>query len=300
MEKANTLVIDQATAEKLYPSAGAEIKAVFEAAFGKKTFLKEPTDIIKTVEDACEVLGINPATVGDKKLETVISALNFVANGNKIWFPDYNNTDEKKWCCWWYMNNPGFCLRGCYYDLTITGVGARLVFLTEVLARYAASQFFDLFRERYVMRPEAEIIQTGVASSAITDFHEINSFEAACSVKGYDPVVVLPDVSAYPARHQKALTGIAKLFIINEAINYVDNGNQDWEPNYDDSDEGKHYPWVDMDVDDNNPSGFRLGNCYCVVTATAVGTRLVFKSEAGSRHAFNRFENLYKDVFKLK
>lgn len=129
---------------------------------------------------------------------------------------------------------------------------------------------------------------------------QIKTFEDACKVKGYDSEKVLPDVSAYPERHRAALTGIAKLFIINEAINFIDNDNQDWEPNWDDIDEEKHFPWVDMENDKGNPTGFRLLGVVCDGTGSDAGSRLVFKSEDGARHAFTQFEDLYKDVFELK
>lgn len=300
MEQTKQLVIVGKDARDLYPTAPSNWKEKFEASFGKEFFSLDPTERIKTVEDACEVLGINPAIVQHKKLETVIRALNFLGNGNKIWIPDYDNSNERKWFCYWLMNKPGFRLGDVIYDRAISDVGARLVFLSEKLARYAAAQFFDLFKEYYVMEAEVVAGQTVISPKVITDFKEVNSFEIACSIKGYDPAKVLPDVSCYPEHHREALTGVAKLFIINEAINYVDNGNQDWEPDYDDSDEEKHYPWADMEVDSNNPSGFRLYDVGCVNAASSVGARLSYKSEDGARHTFNQFEGIYKDIFKLK
>lgn len=297
MEQVKQLVIGGTDARKLYPTAPPEWKAAFESSFGKDFFSLKPTDRVKTFEDACQVLGIDPGTVLHKRLETVIKALNFLANGNKVWIPDYNNADERKWYCWWWMNNPGFRLHVVNYDYSGSAVGARLVFLTEELARYAAAQFFDLFKEHYVMLPEA---LTVVAPKTITDFREINSFEVACSVKGYDPAKVLPDVSMYPEHHRAALTSVARLFIINEAVNYVDNGNKPWIPDWDNGDEEKHYPWADMEVDSNNPSGFRLYDCLCAYSCTHVGARLVYKSEDGARHAFTQFEDDYRNVFQLK
>jgi hypothetical protein len=300
MEQTKQLVIGGAKARELYPTADAIWKASFEETFGKDYFSLKPMDRIKTVEDACQVLGVDPGTILHKKLETVIKALNFLANGNKIWIPDYNNTNERKWYCWWWMNSPGFRLGAVACAFSDTGVGARLVFLNEELARYAADQFFSLFKEYYVMQPDILTEKAAVAKKKITDFREINSFEVACSVKGYDPAKVLPDASVYPEHHRAALMGVAKMFIITEAINYVDNSNQDWEPDFNDGDEEKHYPWADMEVDSNNPSGFRLNAVYCAYSFACVGARLVYKSEDGARHAFTQFESVYKDIFVLE
>lgn len=300
MEQTRQLVIGAKDARTLYPSASPEWKASFEATFGKDFFSLKPTERIKTFADACEVLGVNPATIGDKKLETVIKALNFLQNGNKIWIPDYDNSNERKYYCWWWLNKPGFRLLAVRYALTDSTVGPRLVFLTEELARYAASQFFELYKEYYVMQPESVTGQMAAASKKITDFKEITSFEVACSVKGYDPAKVLPDVSAYPECHRSALLSVARLFIINEAVNYLDNGNEDWVPDYNDGDEEKHYHWVDLEVDANNPSGFRLHGVDYAYALSGVGPRLSYYSENGARHVFEHFEEDVRNFFLLK
>lgn len=125
------------------------------------------------------------------------------------------------------------------------------------------------------------------------------SFEEICKVKGYDPEKVIPDMSSYPERHMKALTSVAKLFIVNEAINYVDNGNKDWVPDWQDDNQEKHYPWVDMEKDENNPTGFRLCAVIYDCTISSVGSRLVYRSPKGVKHAFTHFEDLYRDLMVL-
>jgi hypothetical protein len=80
----------------------------------------------------------------------------------------------------------------------------------------------------------------------------VTSFEEACQLRGYDPEKCLPEVSMYPAQHQTALIAAAKMFVINEAIN---EGHQfDWN-NFD---EKKWFPWFDMELTEDNPSGFRF------------------------------------------
>lgn len=310
MEQMQQLVISGKDARTLYPSASPEWKTALETSFGKDFFSQKPTDRIKTFADACEVLGIDPGTVWHnvdkpdeiafKKLKVVVAALNYLANDCKVWLPDYNNSREAKWYPWFYLNSPGFRRYVVLCVYAYSPVGARLVFKTEEIARYAASQFLGLYSTLLEMQPEA--VSNGVAAPVkqITDFREIKTFEDACKVKGYDPRKILPDVATYPEPHRAALTGMAKLFVINEAINYLDNGNQNWVPDYDDGDEEKHYPWVDMEVDSNNPSGFQLDDVGYGRTDSHVGARLSYKSEDGARHAFTQFEGIYKDVFKLK
>ena len=153
MEKAN-LIIDQATAKRLYPNAGQEVRAVFEATFGKGTFSQKITDRVKTFQDACEIVGINPDAVevfeGEDekayfKLKTIIRAL------NEGWKPNYYDDNQPKWYPWFYMNRTGFRLGGCYCGRAVTIVGARLVFKSEELARYSTTQFLDIYKAFYAM-----------------------------------------------------------------------------------------------------------------------------------------------------
>jgi hypothetical protein len=80
----------------------------------------------------------------------------------------------------------------------------------------------------------------------------IKTFEDACKAVNIDPEKVLPETSAYPFPHQKALVAIAKLFIIADVL------NKGWKPNWNNEDEYKYYPWFNLETDKNNPSGFRL------------------------------------------
>ena len=154
MEKAN-LIIDQATAKRLYPNAGQEVRAIFEATFGKGTFSQKITDRVKTFQDACEIVGIDSNVVNafegyDErsyfKLKTIIRAL------NEGWMPDWNNDDEYKYYPRFDTqkdenNNPsGFRLCGCYGVVSRTVASARLVYRTQEIALYAGKQFLELYR----------------------------------------------------------------------------------------------------------------------------------------------------------
>src|SRR5690349_14275173 len=118
MEQTQQLVISGKDARKMYPTASTEWKATFEATFGKDYFSQKPTDRIKTFSDACEVLDINPLDIYNeddqpdenayRQLKVIVRALNFLANGSKEWVPDYNNSNQRKWYPWFYMDKPGF------------------------------------------------------------------------------------------------------------------------------------------------------------------------------------------------
>lgn len=122
---------------------------------------------------------------------------------------------------------------------------------------------------------------------------QVESFEKACELRGYDVNTVLPDVSNYPTKHQKAVTAFAKLVIINEAMN--EGKGLDWN----DDDQYKYYPWFDMEFHKkNNPSGFRFYDTYYAVTSTRTsgGSRLCFFTREDAKYAGEHFENLYRDI----
>lgn len=123
------------------------------------------------------------------------------------------------------------------------------------------------------------------------------TFEEACTNQGYDPEKVLPDVSMFPGHHQAAITNYAKLIIISEAINAVDKFKPDWN----DGSQYKWYPWFDMEVDDNNPSGFRFGDTYYdySIASSAGGSRLCFKTSKAAEYAGKQFLDLWRDMMTL-
>jgi hypothetical protein len=122
---------------------------------------------------------------------------------------------------------------------------------------------------------------------------QIKTFEGACKVLGHDPVKVLPKVTGFPKPHQKALIATAKLIIINEALNFVDNGKKKWVPNWNNTSEGKYYPWFWMDK-----PGFRLCGVMYVFAGTYVGARLVYRTRALAEYAAKQFKALYRDMME--
>lgn len=122
----------------------------------------------------------------------------------------------------------------------------------------------------------------------------IKTFEGACKVLGHDPKKVLPKVTGFPKHHQKALIATAKLIIINEALNFVDNGKKKWVPDWNNTSEGKYYPWFWLDK-----PGFRLDGVDFDRSVTGVGARLVYRTRALAEYAAKQFAPLYKDLMVL-
>ncbi len=123
------------------------------------------------------------------------------------------------------------------------------------------------------------------------------TFEEACTAQGYDAEKVLPDVSMFPQQHQLAFINYGKLVIISEAINAVDKFIPDWN----DGDQYKYFPWFDMEVDKNNPSGFRFGDTCCDFTSTFTsgGSRLCFKTSKVAEYAATQFLDLWRDMMTI-
>lgn len=131
--------------------------------FYKEEDYEEITDRVKTYEDACKVLGVEPINeqnakaqgfrsdeIARRKLETIAAAL------NEGWKPDWNNTDQYKYYPYFYIqeNAKGKGSAGLSYATTSNAathsyadIGSRLCFYASRLARYASNQFTDLYEQ---------------------------------------------------------------------------------------------------------------------------------------------------------
>lgn len=116
-------------------------------------------------KSACKVLGIKPIDKRRKleehvllyiQLCTITQAINFIANGNKPWIPEYKqNKPIKTWYSWWYIdwdkikNGSDADLFGLhsYIGVGHTGalVGTHLRFISRDAAEYAAKTFKPLY-----------------------------------------------------------------------------------------------------------------------------------------------------------
>ena len=112
-------------------------------------------DRIKTFEDACNELRIDPENVFNindslneiayKKLKIIVCAL------NEGWFPNWNDNNQRKWTPWfaWNSLSSGFGFSGslCRCSDAYTLTGSRLYFSSEELSNYAGHQFIELYNE---------------------------------------------------------------------------------------------------------------------------------------------------------
>lgn len=131
--------------------------------FYKEEDYEEITDRVKTYEDACKVLGVEPINeqnakaqgfrsdeIARRKLETIAAAL------NEGWKPDWNNTDQYKYYPYFYIQENAYhgARAGLSFadthnaaSYTTAHVGSRLCFYASRLARYAGNQFTDLYEQ---------------------------------------------------------------------------------------------------------------------------------------------------------
>lgn len=120
---------------------------------------------VKDYKSACAILGKKPIDKRKKldehvmlyiMLSTITEAINFIANGNKLWIPVYQqNKSIRTWYSWWYIDwnkiKDGsyaslFYLRS-YGGLggVDAAVGTHLRFINKEAAEYAARTFQPLY-----------------------------------------------------------------------------------------------------------------------------------------------------------
>lgn len=125
---------------------------------------------------------------------------------------------------------------------------------------------------------------------------KIKSFNEACKVLEIGNVI--PDVSALPEKHQKAIIAHYKLIIITEALNFL---NGKWAADWNNWEQYKYYPWFKVKASAKKPSGFGFshsGYGYSI-TVTHVGSRLCFPTQELARYAGKNFEKLYVEYFLM-
>lgn len=120
---------------------------------------------VKDYKSACAVLGKKPIDKRRKldehvvlyiMLSTITEAINFIANGNKPWIPEYKQSKLiKTWYSWWQIDwdkikdgsSAGFFLlfSGVGVGIAAAGVDTHLRFISEDAAEYAAKTFKPLY-----------------------------------------------------------------------------------------------------------------------------------------------------------
>lgn len=120
---------------------------------------------VKDYKSACAVLGKKPIDKRRKldehvllyiQLCTITQAINFIANGDKPWIPEYKqNKLIKTWYSWWYIDwnkikdgsTAGVFALDSDDDLgdATASVGTHLRFISRDAAEYAAKTFKPLY-----------------------------------------------------------------------------------------------------------------------------------------------------------
>lgn len=120
---------------------------------------------VKDYKSACAVLGIKPIDKRRKldehvllyiQLCTITQAINFIANGNKPWIPEYKQSKLiKTWYSWWHIdwdkikNGSAAGLFGLVSNGGLSsadaGVDTHLRFISKDAAEYAAKTFKPLY-----------------------------------------------------------------------------------------------------------------------------------------------------------
>lgn len=120
---------------------------------------------VKDYKSACAVLGKKPIDKRRKldehvilyiMLSTITEAINFIANGNKPWIPEYKQSKLiKTWYSWWQIDWDKIkdgSYAGLFYLDSHDGLGAvgadvgtHLRFISKNAAEYAAKTFKPLY-----------------------------------------------------------------------------------------------------------------------------------------------------------
>ena len=147
-----TLQINQADAQKAFSNTDANGKKLLIDLFGKSNLSVNIMDRVKTFDDVLEVNGISKDQYRAKyadleedefnywKIKQICKAL------NEDWQPDWKDENQTKWIPWFESNKSGFSFHCVYYYSWRCSAGSRLCFRSADLAKYAATQFIDVYK----------------------------------------------------------------------------------------------------------------------------------------------------------
>lgn len=153
-----TLQISEQKARELYKSGSGELRSILEESFGKDFFSQKITDRVKTYEDACRELSMNPLDenklmklgltkhdIAYQKLVTIAKSL------NEGWVPNVCDNSVYRWYPWFVTNGSpssfAFCDSGCDDACAVAGSGSRLCFKNKELSEYCGKQFIELWKQ---------------------------------------------------------------------------------------------------------------------------------------------------------
>lgn len=148
-----TLELKKQKALDAYERGSKKEKTFLEKLYGKKVFLKEITERIKTIEDVLEDNNITQsdidlmfANVPEHFKHQFIAEL-LCKSLNEGWIPNWNDSSEAKYYPWFKMGSSGFRFSDYDYCYAVSFVGSRLCFKSRKLAEYAGQQFEDVYKQ---------------------------------------------------------------------------------------------------------------------------------------------------------
>ena len=154
-----TLKIDEKKAKSLYENASPEFQAMLEDTFGKDFFVSIQ-DRVKSYEDACRELGLDPEDLPevencepeDRASIVAFYKLTIIARAlNEGWTPNWEDIDEYKYYPLFIVNEDAKSvsfLSASFSAVDATAaVGSRLFCKSDELATYFGKQFEKLWAE---------------------------------------------------------------------------------------------------------------------------------------------------------
>lgn len=151
----SALTIEPKNLTAAYVKADQNGKNMLKEMFPKHDFNVKITDRVRSFEDACTFLGVDPDSVGnpdeikdgDARSVAAYERLIIVARAlNEGWVPNWNNSSEYKYYPYFDMRSGGFSVVDCTRWASYSFVGSRLCFKSSELALYAGKQFNDLYQ----------------------------------------------------------------------------------------------------------------------------------------------------------
>jgi hypothetical protein len=107
-------------AKKAFKIADAQTQSVLKGLFGETAFEEAITDKVKSFEDACQILGLDPHSIfnaNDSDDEIAYKKIKVIAQAlNQGWKPDWTNAAEYKWTPWFDLRSgSGLSFYACDY-----------------------------------------------------------------------------------------------------------------------------------------------------------------------------------------
>lgn len=159
-----TLQIQKSDALTAYNAGDEQTKKLLRNLFGENTFSQKITDRVKTFEDACKVLHVDPNDVLPPRVGKVMepdlcsvaayTKLILIARAlNEGWKPDWTNGNEYKYYPYFDMSSGSALAYGGYVGwYSGSCVGSRLCYKTRELAEYAGKQFLSIYTDLFIIK----------------------------------------------------------------------------------------------------------------------------------------------------